>query len=119
MSKEKSSSYQSDLLNGDSGIRSKKTRDTGVDGLHDENLFDEDENAAGDKINAATGLPYDNSTMKDETHMQTSGTGYEIAGGEGSDDVMGSLPKDFDEAAKWLRKHDDHPGGHDHMSDVA
>lgn len=120
----KEAAYQSDLLQGTSRVGSKKTRDTGVDGLHDENLFDQDENSAGDQIDAATGIRYDNSTMTDEAYFQSTSTGYELTGdnfGVESDDVMGELHQEFDAAAKWLvqHEHDSGDGHDDHLSNVA
>lgn len=49
------------------------THDSGVDGLHNENLFDQNERNDGARVNEATGLPYDNSTTTDETIILETG----------------------------------------------
>lgn len=49
------------------------TYDSGVDGLHMENLFDQDERTDGALVDEATGLPYDNSTTTDETIILETG----------------------------------------------
>ncbi len=44
-----------------------ETYDTGCDGLHNENLFDQNERSDGALYNEATGEVYDNSTFTDES----------------------------------------------------
>lgn len=118
-SKEKAPSYQSDLLLGGRAGKILKTADYGVDGMHDSNLFDQNEDAAGERIDPANGIPYDNSTMIDKSHLQTKGLGYEITSDDSSGDVMGELPQEFDAAAQWLLHHDQPEHDHGHLSDVA
>lgn len=59
-------SYQSDALSHSTG-HVPVSRDSGVIGLHEENLFDEDERSSdGARYDESTGEPYDNSTFTDE-----------------------------------------------------
>lgn len=48
-------------------------RGAGALGLHDETLYDQDEDAAGARTNAATGEPIDNSTFTDKDDMLSIG----------------------------------------------
>lgn len=104
-----SPSYQSDL---DRGHRTPVTRDSGVDGLHTENLFDEDERQDGGMYDEGTGRPYDNSSMRDETYLTNVGSGriadphLEVPESARTSDVLGDLPEETDEAAQWLAQHD-------------
>ena len=72
-------------------------------GHHTEDLFDQDEDAAGEKVNLATGKPIENSKSRlpDDIRVR------EVAQ-EG--DIMGPVEKDEDEAEKWLRKNDPNYG---------
>jgi len=67
-------------------------------GMHSENLFDQDEDGAGERRNLATGRPFDNST---ETGLET------LSIRETKDDFEDLLGRvddgtDDDEAARWL-----------------
>lgn len=72
-------------------------------GLHDENLFDQDERTDGTRIDKATGKPYDNSKSTDEDYFA-----------EGSKRQIGRIVdldapierEEMDAAAAWLAEHD-------------
>lgn len=89
--------------------RATKSRDSGVIGLHEDNLFDEDERSSdGGMYDEASGVRYDNSTLTDETYYGATGTGRTIDTlniGD-SEDVMGELHQKNDDAAKWLAQHE-------------
>ena len=72
-------------------------------GFHSENLYDEDEDGAGEKTRLDTGKPIDNSTY---TGMET--LRNQEPGEGGSEDVLGAVDDGThdDEAARWLREHD-------------
>lgn len=63
--------------------------------LHTETLYDQDEDAAGNKYNAATGKPFNNSKY----------TGLEGLR-EVSADALDNTDDEDDAAAKWLRAND-------------
>jgi|GEM_PF-4862999 len=90
------------------------SRDSGAVGLHDTNLFDQDESAAGELIDPMTGLPHDNSSATDETHFQTHDNGFVLdpmSTDPGSEDLMGRPDPEFDAAAKWLLDNESHSSG--------
>lgn len=128
MSKE-SISYQSELLPSAEQTakgKIKKSRDSKGEKnepfFHYFGLFDEDVDQAGESLDASTGKRYDNSTMRDETHFQTTETGYEVTIGEDdSTDVLGSIPEEEDDAAIYLREHEQMPDDneHEHLSGAA
>ena len=67
---------------------------------HDDRLFDQDESGSGEQYDASTGERIDNSTyngMEDLHEVQSKGASY---------DAMGEMPKEKDEAAKWLADHE-------------
>lgn len=76
----------------------KADHEKGGDGNHFSDLYDQDEDAAGQRINEATGKPINNSpavTGNDEIFR-------EIEPDAKSDDVLGAIPPENDEAARWL-----------------
>ena len=78
--------------------------DEGKDaGFHSENLYDVDNDDAGEKTRLDTGEPIDNSTY---TGMET--LSDREPGEGGSEDVLGAIDDgtDDDDAARWLREHD-------------
>jgi len=89
------------------GNRYLRTRDSGVDGLHIENLFDLDERTDGTSINEWTGEQYDNST---ETHESPLLAGYDDSIGQIIDlETLAkeeALPAKPDAADLWLAEHD-------------
>lgn len=108
-------SYMSSLGTG-KPRKSERSRDTGTVGLHDTNLFDEDERSSdGAQIDEADGTPYDNSTFTDHGYYTQTGEGaiYDPMTTEGSlEDIMGAIPQqegahELDDAARWL--HDNEP----------
>ncbi len=84
-------------------INNSHTRDSGVTGLHFDNLFNQDEDGSGSVIDIATGEPYDNSTF-----LATEGLTHISEEALTSDDKQ----KDTvgDRADVWLRDNDpEHP----------
>jgi hypothetical protein len=75
--------------------------------LHNEDLHDENEDRAGEKVNLATGKPIDNSTYTGMENMSV------VEPNNTSEDIMGALPDEDDEAAKWLREAEKKRGGDD------
>ncbi len=78
-----------------------KAQDEITDGDHFDKLYDQNEDAAGQKIDEATGESIDNSPVVEGTDEALS---VLEAPGEGSEDVLGALPEEDDAAAKWLRE---------------
>lgn len=112
MRTERTPRYQSDMLGGrrvrlDNGVE-ENLADGGIAplGLHDETLFDEDETQAGDRIDLATGLQYDNSksygsklleyVISEETETEA------VQADDAYYDVMPQLAEEDDNAAKWI-----------------
>lgn len=72
---------------------------SGLD-LHFSNLHDEDVDQSGERVDWATGEPYDNSS--DDPGAQKL-TIVEPKYNQG--DILPPLPPEDDEAAEWLKKH--------------
>jgi hypothetical protein len=70
-------------------------------GDHDDNLYDQDEDGAGQRIDAATGKWIDNST--DEKPVGYAAIDPSEHGGK---DALGPVNDDDDAAAHWLKEHD-------------
>ncbi len=85
---------------GPQGKKNEKAKDEVVDGDHFSKLYDQNEDAAGQKIDEATGHAIDNTPEVDGADEVLS---ILEASGEGSDDILGALPEENDAAAKWLR----------------
>lgn len=67
--------------------------------VHHEGMFDEEaEGGKGEAINPVTGRPYKNKE-EDEVH----GLSEKNKEADGSEDALGALEEDEDEAARWLR----------------
>jgi hypothetical protein len=66
--------------------------------LHNDNLFDEDEDAYGERRDLATGKPIDNSTYTGMEGLT------EVLPEDSSEDVLGTVKDDDDEAGRWLRE---------------
>lgn len=83
-------------------INDSHTRDSGVTGLHFDNLFNQDEDGSGSLLDIATGKPYDNSTF-----LATEGLTHI------SDEALVEKDKhksEDDAADAWLRNNDpEHP----------
>lgn len=92
-----------------------KLYDSGYDGMHMDNLFDEDESVFGDRIDPATGLPYDNSTATDEQLFQEGSArqiGHVVTSENDARILRSANPEDAAaEAAAdaWLAQHDNGP----------
>lgn len=66
--------------------------------MHSSNLYDQDEDAGGERVDLATGKPYDNSTATAEQIDNLSEReGFEEEEGDDATD---------DEAARWLAEND-------------
>lgn len=65
-------------------------------GHHSEDLYDQNEDAAGEKINLATGLPF----VNDNETPELVPTVVE----RGTRDALPDLEEEDDAAAKWLRE---------------
>jgi hypothetical protein len=107
--------YQADLLaDGSSGrvergfekhtYDGKGTTDADVFGLHFDNLFDQDEDEAGSRINPATGNAYDNSTYTGTEPLTSEHDPMQRT--DVSADVLPPVDEEDDEAARWLAEHD-------------
>jgi hypothetical protein len=70
-------------------------------GNHFDNLFDENEDRAGERYDLATGRPIDNST---EAAPGDELTAIERRASDLSQDALGSIDEPEDEATRWLRK---------------
>lgn len=70
-------------------------------GHHSEDLYDQDEDRAGEKMNLATGENFNNSES-DPAHFKN----LKILEPTGSADVLPPLREEEDAAAKWLREND-------------
>ena len=79
--------------------KAEEERDTVGD--HFNNLFDQDEDVAGQKIDEATGKPIDNSSTVENLEEQL----ITVEPDSKSDDMLGKLPEPDDAAARWLREH--------------
>jgi hypothetical protein len=71
-------------------------------GHHFENLHDENEDRAGEKVNLATGKPIKNSGPLESADMRLS----VVKRGKENEDVLGKVEEEEDAAAKWLREND-------------
>ncbi len=71
-------------------------------GDHYDNLYDQDEDQAGQRIDAATGEWIDNSTSKPKGLMEV------VPAPHKSKDALGAINDDTedDAAARWLKEHD-------------
>ncbi len=82
----------------------RKAKVEGEIGDHFNNLYDEDEDRAGQKINEATGKQINNTPVVSGSDEKL--TVQKIKRG-GSEDALGKLPEKNDAAARWLREHGD------------
>ncbi|HEY4516686.1 MAG TPA: hypothetical protein VJG64_01965 [Candidatus Paceibacterota bacterium] len=82
----------------------RKAKLEGETGDHFNNLYDEDEDRAGQKINEATGKRINNTPVVSGMDEQL--TVQKIKRGR-SEDVLGKLSEKNDAAARWLREHGD------------
>jgi len=113
MSELLTATYLSDYLDPGS-IKAEGTREGASAKFHDENLYDVDENGAGEFYDLTTGEPYDNSTFTDATYWRTTEAGFELSPmdlGEDQDheDVLGGIRDpgfENDPAAQWLAEHE-------------
>ena len=72
-------------------------------GNHSENLYDQNEDAAGERVDLATGKPFDNNgleTIQDQLSEVKNG----------GRDALPDLPEEEDAAAAWLRENDPNHG---------
>lgn len=67
--------------------------------LHTENLFDQNEDMAGEKVNLATGEPINNDGPTDYEELSVIDAAPHATG-----DALPPLPEEEDAAAKWLRE---------------
>lgn len=72
-------------------------------GLHDTNLFGENESVAGDLLDPYTGLPYDNSTYTGQEGLIEVNP---LNRKSDNEDVLPPLKERKDDAAAWLAKHE-------------
>lgn len=79
----------------------KKAEDEVIDGDHFSKLYDQNEDAAGQKIDEATGERINNSPVVEGADEVLSVIDVPS---DGSEDVLGALPEENDAAAKWLRE---------------
>lgn len=70
-----------------------------IPGHHSENLYDQNEDAAGEKTDLATGRVFVNDG--DTTKAARDSFGMVEAGTE---DALPDIPEDDDEAARWLKE---------------
>ena len=72
-------------------------------GMHSENLYDQDEDGAGETHDMRTGKKFDNSTYTGAEHLTE-----REGGDEASEDVLGSIGDGTadDDAARWLAEND-------------
>jgi len=70
-----------------------------MSGNHSENLYDQNEDAAGEKFDLATGKPFDN------TRSEAAGATLTRVEPSESGDALPPLLEEDDAAAKWLREH--------------
>lgn len=83
------------------GASNQRARDekSELPGHHSENLFDQNEDAAGEKIDLATGKPFVNDN---DSVVAVSSNLYAVEAG--SKDALPDLPEENDAAAQWLRE---------------
>jgi nickel-dependent lactate racemase len=88
------------------GTASEAHRDTPVGvGMHSENLYDQNEDGAGHRLDPATGEPYDNSTYNGMEHLTIQD--HSIASGNGWDVLHDGEDREQEQAIeKWLRERD-------------
>lgn len=72
-----------------------------ISGHHSENLYDQPEDAAGEKFDLRTGLPF----VNDDDARQTMAHQMHAVEPE-SDDALPTLKEKDDAAARWLREND-------------
>lgn len=90
--------------------QTRSTRDTGVDDLHWGNLWDEDEDKAGQRTDEATGRRIDNSTYTDESMTMRAGASLIEIGEHGEEAVLEDWERPLDEGTlitdafvdKWM-----------------
>lgn len=80
------------------------SRDRGVVGLHNDNLFDQDEDGAGESRNLATGTRIDNSTSTELTELALHGSTILDPLDETTEPLV------LDDAERWLRENDPRHG---------
>ncbi len=79
-----------------------KARDEVDPGTHFNDLYDENEDRSGERVDLATGKRIDNSSPSAAIDKLD----RIVAPPEGnSEDALGALPKEDDAAARWLREH--------------
>ena len=84
------------------GFRHQKAKLEGSIGDHFNNLYDENEDRAGQEIDESTGKKIMNSPPVEGADEKL----RLIVNNSRSEDVLGALPEDDDAAAKWLRDND-------------
>ena len=71
-------------------------------GLHNEGLFDDGADLAGESIDLRTGEPFNDSDEPNDGLVEVGGEDR----GDGSEDILPALSERNDAAAKWLREND-------------
>lgn len=82
-----------------------RLHDARYDGMHMDNLFDMDESTSGERIDPGTGLPYDNSTDKDE-QLFLEGSERQIGRVFDLEELEQNAEEEMDEADAWLAEND-------------
>lgn len=94
--------YTNTMHSPDNIFNKKALEESRTPGDHFDNLYDQDEDAAGQKIDEATGEQIDNSSSRDTTDEELTVVDPDTQ----SEDALGTIPEDADAAAQWLREHD-------------